>query len=89
MKSPINKFVFLIVFIMLSMGCSSNLAKEFVYVLAQSPSENQCQFKRPQERDSCLINARNRITYEQYKKEREIINGNKQSTGASVKLTSH
>jgi hypothetical protein len=71
---------------MLSMGCSSKLAREFVYVLAQPPSENQCQFKRPEERDSCLINARNRITYEQYKKEREeIINGNKQSTGASVK----
>ena len=78
MKSPITKFVFSIFFILLFTGCSSKIANEFAYVLAQPPSENQCKFKRPEERDSCLINARNRIPYEQYKKEREaIINGNK------------
>ena len=78
MKPTITKLVFSIVFLFAFTGCSSKIGNEIIYELAQPPSENQCQFKRPEEKDLCLINAKNRITYEQYKKEREeIIKGNK------------
>jgi hypothetical protein len=78
MKSSVTKFFLSIVFIFSFTGCSSKQANELIYELAQPPSESKCQFKRPEERDLCLNNARNRIPYEQYKKEREeIINGSK------------
>jgi len=56
-----------------SAGCSSKVANEVVYNMSQPVSEQACFKKRPEERDLCLIEAKKRIPYEQYVKEREEI----------------
>ncbi|XPF95661.1 hypothetical protein ACM9HF_06505 [Colwellia sp. RE-S-Sl-9] len=53
------------------------IGNKIVYEMAQPPAIATCDLQPPTEKDLCYKNSKNRIPYEQYKKERKaIIEGN-------------
>jgi len=56
-----------------SAGCASKVVNEVVYNMSQPVPAQACFKKRPEERYLCLLEAKKRIPYEQYVKEREEI----------------
>ena len=73
MTPTIIKPVVSILFSLALLGCSNKQANQMFYELAQPTPENECQFARPQEKEACFMDARNRIPYEQYESERADI----------------